>query len=105
MVVFLMQINNYLKIKRLLLIDNGNRKAFSAYTGCSLNIVCFLQRWCLTCHCVHSLTPRGNRERPESGIYFQIFVKTRYLMISLYKSSEPGRSWGGHVCFKELDVK
>ena len=51
-------------------------------TGCSLNIVFFLkmwcffwtlqvlrQRWCLTCHRVHSLTPRVNRGRPESGIY------------------------------------
>ena len=58
-------------------------------TGCSLNIVFFLkmlwffwtlpvllQRWCLTCRCVHSLTPRGNRERPESGIYFKIFKNT-----------------------------
>ena len=57
-------------------------------TGCSLNIVFFckmlwffwtlqvlLQRWCSTCHCVHTLTPRGNRERPESGIYFKIFEK------------------------------
>ena len=55
------------------------------YTGCSLNIVFFLkmlwffltlqvlllQRWCLTCHCVHTLTPRGNRERPEYEIYFK----------------------------------
>ena len=56
-------------------------------TGCSLNIVFFLkmffvtlqvlllQRLCLTCHCVHTLTPRGNRERPESGIYFKFFEK------------------------------
>ena len=47
-------------------------------TGCSLNIVFFLkilwffwtlqvllQRRCLTYHSVHTLTPRGNRERPE----------------------------------------
>ena len=27
----------------------------------------------LTCHCVHTLTPRGNREMPESGIYFKIY--------------------------------
>ena len=43
-----------------------------------------LQRWCLTCHCVHTLTPRGNRERTESGIYFKIFEKTQYLMNTLY---------------------
>ena len=54
----------------------------SASTGCSLNIVFFLkifwlfwtlpvllQRWCSTCLvCVHTLTPRENRERPEMGI-------------------------------------
>ena len=34
-----------------------------------------LQRGCLTCYCVHSRTPKGNRERPESGIYFKIFEK------------------------------
>ena len=29
--------------------------------------------WCLTCHCVHTLTPpRGSQERPESGIYEKI---------------------------------
>ena len=39
--------------------------------------------WCLTCHCVHTLTPRGNRERPESGIYFKIFKKTQYFMNTL----------------------
>ena len=37
--------------------------------------VLLLQRWCLTRHCVHSLTPRGNRERPESRIYLKIFEK------------------------------
>ena len=35
-----------------------------------------LQRWC--CHCVHTLTPRGNR------IYFKIFEITQYLMNTLY---------------------
>ena len=62
-------------------------------TGCSLDIVFFLkmlwffwtlqvlllQRWCLTCHCVLSLTRRGNRERPESEIYLKIFEITQYL--------------------------
>ena len=54
-------------------------------TGCSLNIVFFLKMlrffWtlpvllkCLTCHRVHTLTPRGNRETPESGIYFKTFT-------------------------------
>ena len=51
-------------------------------TGCSLNIVFFslkcvfltlrvlLQRWFSTCLvCVHTLTPRENRESPESGIF------------------------------------
>ena len=55
-------------------------------TGCSLIIVFFLkmlrflwtlqvllQRWCLTCHCVHTLTTRENLERP-----------TQYLMNTLY---------------------
>ena len=64
------------------------------YTGCSLNIVFFLKMlWffltlpvllqcrCLTCHCVHTLTtPRGNREWPESGIYFKIFEKSAGLL-------------------------
>ena len=43
-----------------------------------------LQCWCLTCHCVHTLTPRGNRDRSESGIYLKIFEKTQYLMNTLY---------------------
>ena len=34
--------------------------------------------------CTHTRTPRGNRERPESGIYFKIFEKTQYLMNTLY---------------------
>ena len=35
-----------------------------------------LQRWCSTCLvCVHTLTPRENRLRQESGIYFKIFGK------------------------------
>ena len=49
-----------------------------------LTLQVLLQRWCLTCHCVHTLTPRGNRERPESGIYFNIFEKTQYLINTLY---------------------
>ena len=40
------------------------------------------------CHCVHTLTPRGNRERPEFGIYFKIFEKIQYLMNTLYQSQE-----------------
>ena len=58
-------------------------------TGCSLNIVFFLkillffwplpvllQRWCSTCLvCVHTLTPRENRERPESGIFENLWKK------------------------------
>ena len=60
----------------------------SNYTGNVLNIVFFLQmlwffwtlqvllqRWCSTCHCVLTLTPRGNQERPGSGIYLNIFEK------------------------------
>ena len=36
-----------------------------------------LQRWCSTClMCVHTLTQRENRERPESGI-FQYFKKKK----------------------------
>ena len=34
--------------------------------------------------CTYTLTPRGNRERPESGIYFNIFEKTQLLMNTLY---------------------
>ena len=55
---------------------------FSRATGCSLNIVFFLkilwffwtlpvllQRWWSTCLvCVHTLTPRENRDLPESRI-------------------------------------
>ena len=57
-------------------------------TGCSLNIEFFLkmfwffwtlsvllQCWCLTCPCVHTVTPMENRERPASGIYIKIFEK------------------------------
>ena len=32
---------------------------------------------------LNSLTPRGNRERSESGICFKIFEKTQYLMNTL----------------------
>ena len=49
--------------------------------------VLLLQCWCLTCHCVHSLTPRGNRERPESAIYLKILEKKQYLMNNLYQTS------------------
>ena len=59
-----------------------NRAGYGA-TGCLSNIVFFLkmlwffwtlqgllQRWCSTCLvCVHTLTPRENREREESGIF------------------------------------
>ena len=75
-------------------------------TGCSLKIVFFLkffwffwtlpvllQRWCSTCHCVHSLTPRGNRERPESGIYLKVFEKTQYSMNTLYLQFYMCRIW------------
>ena len=33
---------------------------------------------------VSQVTPRGNRERPESGIYIEIFEITQYLMNTLY---------------------
>ena len=65
----------------------------SNYTGCSLDIVFSLKccdfseicqfcckRWGLTCHCVHSLTPRGNRERSESSKKIQYLLTTLYLM-------------------------
>ena len=48
-------------------------------------LLVLLQCWCLICHGVHTLTPRGNRERPESRIYFKIFEKTTYFMNTLYK--------------------
>ena len=38
-----------------------------------------LQRWCLTCLCVHTLTPRRNREGPEFGKYFM------YMKLPLHK--------------------
>ena len=38
----------------------------------------------MTCHCVHTLSPRGNRERPEFGIFFKIFEITQYLINTLY---------------------
>ena len=49
-----------------------------------LTLPVLLQCWCLTCQCIRTLTPRGNRKRPESGIYFKIFEKTQYLMNNLY---------------------
>ena len=65
----------------------GLRYSGIATSGCSLNIVFFFKccdfselcKFCCSggvCHCVHSLKPRGNRERPESGIYFNIFEKS-----------------------------
>ena len=64
------------------MIVNWNGCLRESTTGCSLNIVFFLEMW--PGHCVHSLTPRGHRERPESGIYFKIFEITQYLMNTLY---------------------
>ena len=49
-----------------------------------LTLPVLLQRRCLTCHCVHSLTPRANRARPESRIHLKIFKKTQYLINTLY---------------------
>ena len=45
-----------------------------------LTLPVLLQRWCSTCHLVVQArrpvyTPRKNRERPESGICFEIFKK------------------------------
>ena len=48
-------------------------------------------------YCVHTLTTRGNREWPESRIYFKIFEKTQYLMNTLYlwgKDSEKTQFFG-----------
>ena len=77
-------------------------------TGCSLNIVFFPLNVmifpnsasfaaALVCYLpssgpsiksgVHKLTPRENRERPESEIYSKIFEKTQYLMNTLYVMS------------------
>ena len=45
-----------------------------------------LQRWCSSCLvCVHTLTLRANRERPESGIFWNLRKKTQYLMNTLYQ--------------------
>ena len=57
-----------------------------------LKILCFfwtlpvlLQRWFSTCLvCVHTLTPKENRERPESGIFLKNRKKTQNLMNTLY---------------------
>ena len=44
-----------------------------------------LERWCSTCPvCVHTLTPRENRERQESRIFLNLRKKTQYLMNTLY---------------------
>ena len=43
-----------------------------------------LQRWFSTCLvCVHKLSSRENRERPESGIFLKIRKKTPYVMNTL----------------------
>ena len=64
-----------------------NYRVFIKYWVSFLNVVIFLmQCWYLTCRCVHTLTPRGNRTA-ESGIYFKIFEKTQYLMNTLYLST------------------
>ena len=56
---------------------------------CVLNVVIFLNSASSaaalvfeTCHCVHTLTPRGNRESPE--YIFKNFEITQYLMTTLY---------------------
>ena len=78
--------------------SKGSKGDDKGGTECSLNIVFFLKLmwyfWTLTvicCSagvlpaiCVHTLTPRGNRARPDSGIYFKIFEKTKYLMNTQY---------------------
>ena len=94
---------------------------FLLCTGCSLNIVFFpynvviflnsaivlLQRWSSTCHLWSPMyTPRKNREGPESGIYFEIFKKTQYLMNFLYVT-EPSekddvREWEKWLVAKEV---
>ena len=38
--------------------------------------------------CTHTLTPRENRERPESGIFYNLQKKTQYLMNTLYKNEK-----------------
>ena len=49
------------------------------------NFSVLLQRWLSTCLvCVHTLTPRENRERPKSGIFLILWEKTQYLMNTLY---------------------
>ena len=40
--------------------------------------------------CVHTLTPRENRERPESGIFYNLLEKKQYLMNTLYDWSRVG---------------
>ena len=73
-------LNSYIIIAYLRRICYRYR-VFIKYCVFPQNVVIFLlQRWRLTCHCVHSLKLRGNRERPESGIYFKILEKTQYLM-------------------------
>ena len=74
-----------------LAISLGSRilNPVSINTGCSLKIMFFLKilwffwtlpvllhRWFSTCLvCVHTLTPRENRERPESKIILKIWKK------------------------------
>ena len=44
-----------------------------------------LERWCSTCLvCVHTLTPRENRERQEFGIYYNL-PKKQYLISNISK--------------------
>ena len=41
-----------------------------AFVLYSRTLPVLLQRWCSTCLvCVHTLTPREDRERPKSGIF------------------------------------
>ena len=63
---------------------------FIKYCGFPKNVVIFLNSASSAATLLfdlplrHPLTTRGNRERPESGIYFKIFEKTQYLMNILY---------------------
>ena len=63
-------------------------RVFIKYCVFPWNVVIFLNSASSTAAIVFdlplTLTPRGNRERPESGIYFKIFEKTQYLTNILY---------------------
>ena len=56
---------------------------------------------------IHSLTPRGNPERPESGIYLKIFEKTQNLMNNLYhsgaQSMKKAGKWTLRLIFDPLE--